>query len=183
MSAPRKIDTLSLPDAALQFAGNPRGILFLSGAAGSGRSTTAHALAAYVRAAGHTVTVISTGDQSAPRGLSSHWRQAGPGAVTRMVQEEAGKGTDVIVVDAAPTVDSLGAIVDAAASGAAVVATMPGTSTENAYSHLVDLVQAAQDWSGSLRRNFDTVLFAIIHQALTGSGAEMVLDTQVRHGQ
>lgn len=55
-------------------------------------------------------------------------------------------------------------MVTAASHGALVIATMDGGP--HPYSRLLDVVQAAEDWSGKLRRDFDAALYAIIQLTL-----------------
>ena len=60
------------------------------------------------------------------------------------------------------SVDGLWALTRAASNGALVVATM--AADNHPYSRLVDLICLAEDWSGSFRRDFDAVLYAVIHR-------------------
>ncbi|HEX9229922.1 MAG TPA: hypothetical protein VF885_25265 [Arthrobacter sp.] len=146
------LNDLGLPEAVGQFARQPAGIIFFAGGPGSGRTTSAAVLAENV--ASTTGRKVATLNKIGPE----------------VLRDEREAGATAFLIDGPLSVDGLAAMVEAATGGALVIATMPGD--RHPYSTLVDIVQAAEDWSGRLRRDFDAALYAIIHQSLAGSALQ-----------
>lgn len=137
-----------LPEIALRFAGQSAGLIVFAGGPKSGKTTAATALAEHVRS-------------TTERAISG----PGPGVASLAMGEGHSDRPGVLLLDTTMTVDGLAAAIEAAAAGDLVIVTMTGDRA--VYSGLLDCVQAAEDWSGKLRRDFDAALYAIIHQSIS----------------
>lgn len=102
--------------------------------AGSGRYASADAVAKAISGTGRAVTAVAAGEVP-PTGVS------------------------VIRADI-KSIDSLWTLVEAATRGALVIAELDADS--HPYRRLVDLVQAAEDWEGDFRRDFEAALYAVV---------------------
>lgn len=147
------LNDLGIPESAGQFAHQRAGLIFFAGAPGSGRTTSAAALAGHITSTtGRDVKAV------------------GKDAAAAVLQDEMEAGATAFLIDGPLGVDRLAAMVEAAVGGALIVATL--SAANHPYAVLVDTIQAAEDWTGRLRRDFDATLYAIIQQKLSGDVLE-----------
>jgi Tfp pilus assembly pilus retraction ATPase PilT len=169
-----------LSDLLNSFALESSGLIVFAGGPGSGRTTSSHTLAERIAATGRSVVAISAGPAMGT--AVRHRPVDGRSGIPDAVRAETASGTEVLVVDSDQDVDSLSAIVGAAAAGALVVATLNNRGT-GSYSHLLNLIEAAEDWDGRLRADFDASLRAVVTQDLVESSTGAVLEAEVHHGR
>lgn len=179
----RPLTAQELPGLLESFTHQQSGLIVFAGGRGSGRTTSAYALAERVAAAGRCVVAISEGPVigTAVRAHPVRRRRDIPDAV----RAEAAAGATVLLVDSDQDTDSLSSLVEAAAAGALVIATLDNRGT-GSYIHLLNLIEAAEDWGGGLRADFEACLCAVITQTLadTESGATLAADIHPgRRGQ
>lgn len=158
----------------------PSGLIVFAGGPGSGRTTSAHALADRITDDGRSVVEISAGP--AVGNTARRHRVARRSDIPAAVRAEAAAGAPVLLVDADQDADSLSAIVDAATAGALVIVTLNNRGA-GSYIHLLNLIEAAEDWTGRLRTDFDAALCAVITQTMIETAAGTTLKAEIHHGR
>lgn len=148
------LSDLDLPDVVRQFANERSGLIVF---AGDSSRPAAYALAEHTAAAtGRTVTALTT--RPVPPDSTAQRRD---GTISEAISDESQQKAPVLLIETRLTADSLADMVAAASQGALVITEM-ASGHQNPYLHLVDLIQASEDWDGALRRDFDAALYAII---------------------
>jgi Tfp pilus assembly pilus retraction ATPase PilT len=162
------------------FALEQSGLIVFAGGPGSGRTTSAYAMAEHFLAAGRPVVAISTGPAV---GTDVRHRPVSRRSdIPDAVRAEAAAGSAALLVDCDQDTDSLAAIVEAATSGSVMIATLNNRGT-GSYTHLLNLVEAAEDWDGNLRRDFESSLYAVVTQALVETTTGTTLAAEIHPGR
>lgn len=159
-------DELGLPPVLDKLCGDGRGLVLVTGPAGSGTTTTMCALVDHVNAtrACHVLTVEQPieflhGDKKAI--VSQREVGTDTTSVAAAVRRASRQGVDVIAVGRVADSDTLRALLDAAESGALVIAVTPALSATEA---LVRLVEAFPD---AERRRVRSALAGVLRAVLS----------------
>ena len=162
MSGVPEWDSLALPPVLEKITAESRGLVLVTGPAGSGKTTTINAIVDHINEtrAAHIITIedpieyLHTDKQSivSQREVGTDTRDAAE-AVRRALRQ----GPDVLVVSDIDDLTTLQAVLAAAATGHLVLATMPTTSTSETITRILDFYpphqqkQARHGLAGSLR--------------------------------
>lgn len=162
-------DELGLPPVLDKLCAEGRGLILVTGPAGSGTTTTLCALVDHVNTtrACHVVTVEHPIEylHVDKRAVISQ-REVGidTESVPAAVRRAARQGADVIVAGVVPNLEAVRSLLDAAESGSLVIAAMPALSAAEA---LVRLVEAfGDDERRRARATLASVLRAVLGQRL-----------------
>jgi twitching motility protein PilT len=156
---------LGLPPVLDKLCGDGRGLVLITGPAGSGTTTTLSALVDHVNStrACHVVTVESPIEYLHPdkKGIVSQ-REVGSDTATvaGAVRRAARQGADVVAAGVVPDTDAMQSLLDAAEAGALVFAVVPALDVTEA---LVRLVEAFPEGD---RRRVRTTLAAVLRGVL-----------------
>ncbi|HEU4952183.1 MAG TPA: ATPase, T2SS/T4P/T4SS family [Holophagaceae bacterium] len=164
-------EVLALPEAVLELADIPKGLVLIAGTPGSGRSTT---LAALLRRAaqkrgGYLITVEDSLEfRIPPAGAVVRQRETGgDGADQRRALRAAlRQAPDVLAIDAVRDGATALQVLEAGISGRLVVAVVEAPSAIGALERLVD--RHPPDSQHLVRALLATGLKAVAHQALLG---------------
>lgn len=162
-------EVLALPDAVLELADIPKGLVLIAGTPGSGRSTT---LAALLRRAAQKRSgfLISIGDSLEflipPAGSVVRQRETGGdyGDQRRAIRAALKQAPDVLAVDAVRDGMTALQVLEAGMSGRLVLAVVEAPSALSALERLVD--RQAPENQHLVRALLATGLKAVTHQVL-----------------
>ncbi|HET6330928.1 MAG TPA: ATPase, T2SS/T4P/T4SS family [Holophagaceae bacterium] len=162
-------EVLALPDAVLELADIPKGLVLIAGTPGSGRSTT---LAALLRRAAQKRGgfLISVGDslefKIPPAGSVVRQRETGGdyGDQRRAIHAALKQAPDVLAVDAPRDGATALQVLEAGISGRLVIAVVEAPSALSALERLVD--RQPPDSQHLVRALLVTGLKAVTHQVL-----------------
>jgi twitching motility protein PilT len=136
-------DRLSLPSVLEKITAEKRGLVLVTGSAGSGKTTTINAIVDHINEtrAAHIITIedpieyLHSDKQSivSQREVGTDTRE-----VAEAVRRALRQGPDVLVVSDITDLPTLQAVLAAAATGHLVLATMPTTTTAETVTRIVD---------------------------------------------
>jgi twitching motility protein PilT len=136
-------DRLSLPPVLEKITAEQRGLVLVTGSAGSGKTTTINAIVDHINEtrAAHIITIedpieyLHTDKQSivSQREVGTDTRE-----VSEAVRRALRQGPDVLVVSEITDLPTLQAVLAAASTGHLVLATMPTTTTAETVTRIVD---------------------------------------------
>jgi len=162
-------EQLGLPSIVERLTAETRGLVLVTGPAGSGKTTTVNALVDHINEhrAAHIVTIedpveyLHTDKQSiiSQREVGTDTHDVGE-AVRRALRQ----GPDVLVVSDIADLPTLEAVLSAAATGHLVLATLPTTSAAETVTWLVDFYAPHQQKQA--RHLLASALRAIVSQRL-----------------
>jgi len=156
---------LGLPPVLDKLCGDGRGLVLITGPAGSGTTTTLTAFVDHVNSTRpcHVVTVESPIEYLHPdkKGLVSQ-REVGTdtSSVATAVRRATRQGADVVAAGLVPDTDALQSLLDAAESGALVLAVVPALNVTEALVRLVEAFPEAD------RRRVRATLAAVLRGVL-----------------
>lgn len=160
---------LGLPAVLDKLCGEGRGLVLVTGPAGSGTTTTLCALVDHVNATRpcHVLTVEQPieylhGDKRAV--VSQREVGTDVASVAAAVRRASRQGVDVIAAGVVPDGEALRALLDAAESGALVFAVVPALSAPEAIVRLVEAFPEAE--RRRVRATLSSVLRAVLGQRL-----------------
>jgi twitching motility protein PilT len=163
------LDSIGMPDAVADLVALDRGLVVVTGAAGSGRSTTTAALvdlinthrAAHVVTLEHPVEVLH-----APKRSLVNQRAVGeqPGDLVRALRAAGREDADVVVIGDVSDPDVLKAALDLADSGRLVIAQSSSPTATSCIERLLD--RAPLDRQDTLRALLADNLKGVIAQTL-----------------
>ncbi len=160
VAEPVPMDRLGVPDQVADWIGR-RGLVFVAGASGAGKTTTVAALVHALAEARRRVASFEVAIEIAHANPVVSQRRVGEDvdSVSSGVASAMMEGVDAIVVDAITSSDSAGAIVDAVAGGHLVVAAIPSSAAE-AEAHFIERV--APERRGLARTVLDLRLLGVV---------------------
>lgn len=137
-------DVLGFSDAMCRLWDVKRGLVILTGALGSGRTTSLSALLSLAAAArpGFIVTIEDSISFRIPsRKAVVRQREVGgdPASQRRAIQAALRQGPDILGVDEVQDPGTFLMLLEAAHAGSLVIATLPGASAISVLQHLIDL--------------------------------------------
>jgi twitching motility protein PilT len=162
-------EELGLPPVLDKLCAEGRGLVLVTGPAGSGTTTTLCALIDHVNStrACHVVTVEHPIEYLHPdkMGIVSQ-REVGTdtSSVAGAVRRAARQGADVVGAGVVPDADAMRALLDAAEFGALVIAAVPALSASEALVRLVEAFPEAE--RRRVRSTLASVLRAVLGQRL-----------------
>jgi len=140
---------LGLPEALLELAGHPAGLVFVTGAAGEGKSTTLATLLDQINRtrSGHILTIEDPIEfVHAPARCRISQREVGvhTASFTRALEDALRQDPDVIVVGEVRTEEQLLLILQAAETGHLVLGTAHTINAVSTLTRLVGMVETAR---------------------------------------
>lgn len=160
---------LGLPPVLEKLCGEGRGLVLVTGPAGSGTTTTMCALVDHVNStrACHIVTVEHPIEYLHPdkQGIVSQ-REVGTdtASVTTAVRRASRQGADVVAAGVVPDHETMRALLDAAEAGALVIAVVPALNASEALVRLVEAFPEADH--RRVRATLASVLRGVLGQRL-----------------
>ena len=162
-------ERLGLPPVVERLAGEPHGLLLVTGPAGSGKTTTVNALIDHVNEnrAAHIITIedpveyLHTDKQSIISQREVGTDTHDPAAALRRALRQ---GPDVLAVSDLGDLETVEAVLAAASTGHLVIATMPTQSATETITRLIDFYPPYQH--KQMRHLLATSLRAVISQRL-----------------
>lgn len=181
---PRTAHEIGLPDTALEMCARRHGLIVVTGAAGSGKSTTIAAMIDWINAnrADHVVTIEDPVEiVHAPKRCLVNQRQVGEhtGSFARALRAAQREDPDVVLVGEVRDLETVAAVLEMAETHLVIV-TMHSTTAAAALERLVDRFPAEQQRQA--RSVLADVLAGVVTQTLckrSGGGRVAAFDVVV----
>jgi twitching motility protein PilT len=162
-------ERLGLPPVVEKLAGEPHGLILVTGPAGSGKTTTVNALIDHVNEhrAAHIITIedpveyLHTDKQSIISQREIGTDTHDPAAALRRALRQ---GPDVLAISDLTDLDTVEAVLSAASTGHLVIATLPTQNATETITRLIDFYPPFQH--KQVRHLLATSLRAVICQRL-----------------
>jgi len=162
-------ERLGLPPVVEKLAGEPHGLILVTGPAGSGKTTTVNALIDHINEhrAAHIITIedpveyLHTDKQSIISQREIGTDTHDPAAALRRALRQ---GPDVLVISELTDLETVQAVLAAASTGHLVIATLPTQSATETVSRLLDFFPPYQH--KQIRHLLASSLRAVISQRL-----------------
>ena len=162
-------ERLGLPPVVEKLAGEPHGLILVTGPAGSGKTTTVNALIDHINEhrAAHIITIedpveyLHTDKQSIISQREIGTDTHDPAAALRRALRQ---GPDVLAISELPDLETVQAVLAAASTGHLVIATLPTQSATETISRVLDFFAPYQH--KQIRHLLASSLRAVISQRL-----------------
>lgn len=163
------IDEMGLPPICKDFVVQPRGLILITGACGSGKSTTLAAMIRHLNEnRARNVIMIEDPIEFLFRNEKSFIRQRELGCDTRSFYDALVHALrhdpDVIVVGEMRDLPTISTVLTAAETGHLVIGTLHTIDAAQTVDRILDVFPAAQQ--AQIRQQFSQVLLAVLSQAL-----------------
>ena len=166
---PPDLNSLGLPDAVINLSSKRKGLILITGATGSGKSTTMAALVNQItqELEGHVLTIEDPIEYLFPHSKSQvNQREVGvdTDSFASGLKSALRQDPDVVVVGELRDPESMGAALSIAETGHLVLATMHTNTAAGAITRMVDAFPA--DKKEVIRMNMSMSLLAVVAQQL-----------------
>ena len=166
---PPELDTLGLPPSVINLANKRKGLILITGATGSGKSTTMAALVNQItqELEGHVLTIEDPIEYLFPHRKSQvNQREVGvdTDSFASGLKSALRQDPDVVVVGELRDPESMGAALSIAETGHLVLATMHTNTAAGAITRMVDAFPA--DKKEVIRMNMSMSLLSVVAQQL-----------------
>jgi len=166
---PPKLESLGLPDSVVDLSNKRKGLILITGATGSGKSTTMAALVNKIthELEGHILTIEDPIEYLFPHNKSQvNQREVGvdTDSFASGLKSALRQDPDVVVVGELRDPESMGAALSIAETGHLVLATMHTNTAAGAITRMVDAFPP--DKKEVIRMNMSMSLLAVVAQQL-----------------
>lgn len=166
---PPELNTLGLPDSVVNLANKRKGLILITGATGSGKSTTMAALVNQItqELEGHVLTIEDPIEYLFPHSKSQvNQREVGvdTDSFASGLKSALRQDPDVVVVGELRDPESMGAALSIAETGHLVLATMHTNTAAGAITRMVDAFPP--DKKEVIRMNMSMSLLSVVAQQL-----------------
>ena len=166
---PPSLDTLGLPESVIELSNRRKGLILVTGATGSGKSTTMAALVHKITQdiEGHVLTIEDPIEYLFPHSKAQvNQREVGvdTDSFASGLKSALRQDPDVVVVGELRDPESMGAALSIAETGHLVLATMHTNTAAGAITRMVDAFPPAKQ--EVIRMNMSMSLLAVVAQQL-----------------